>query len=56
MPSGPYGIQTDRENITDHYAVEAERIGLNPSQFAKSLKGIKGFSKDNYDKSILRDE
>ena len=56
MLSGPYGILTARENTTDHYAVEAERIGLNPSQFAKSLKGIKGFSKDNYDESLLRDE
>ena len=56
MPSGPYGILTARENITDHYAVEAERIGLHPSQFAVSLQRIKGFSKDNYDKSILSEE
>ena len=56
MPSGPYGILTAMENITDHYAVEAERIGLSPSQFEKSLKRIKGFPKDNYDKSMLSDE
>ena len=45
MPSGPYGILTARENITDHYSVGAERIGLNPSKFAKRLNGIKGFPK-----------
>ena len=56
MPSGPYGILTARENITDHYAVEAKRIGLHPSQYAKSLKGIKGFPKDNFEESLLRDE
>ena len=56
MPSGPYGILTARDSITDHYAVEAERIQLKPSQFAKRLKGITGFSKDNYDKHILSDE
>ena len=56
MPSGAYGILTARQNITDHYAVEAERIGLNPSQFTESLKGIKRLSKDNFDKSILSDE
>ena len=56
MPSGPYGVLTARDSITDHYAVEAERQGLKPSQFAKSLEGIMGSSKDNYDKKILSNE
>ena len=56
MPSGPYGILTARDSITDHYAVEAERIGLNPSQFAKRLERINGSSKDNYDKKVLSSE
>lgn len=56
MPYGPYGALTARDGITDHYAVEAERIGLNPSQFAKRLEGIVGSSKDNYIKKILGDE
>ena len=56
MPSGPYGILTARDNITDHYAVEAERIRLTPSEFAARLDGIAGTSKDNYDRKILSDE
>ena len=56
MPSGPYGILTARDSITDHYAVEAEQIGLIPSQFAKNLEDIRGTSKDNYDKKILSGE
>ena len=56
MPSGPYGVLTARDSITDHYAVEAERKGLNPSQFAKHLEGIGGSSKDNYNRKILSDE
>ena len=55
MPSGPYGVLTAREAITDHYAVEAERNGTKPSNFAKRLEKIKGFSKDNYDKTLLSD-
>ena len=56
MPSGPYGVLTARDSITDHYAVEAERRGLSPSQFAKRLAGISGSSKDNYNSAILSDE
>jgi 4-hydroxy 2-oxovalerate aldolase len=53
MPSGPYGVLTARDSITDHYAVEAENSRLIPSQFAHKLKGIQGFSKDNYNKNNL---
>ena len=56
MPSGPYGVLTSTEGITDHYAVEAESEELIPSQFAKKLKKITGFSKDNYNSKILKDE
>jgi 4-hydroxy 2-oxovalerate aldolase len=56
MPSGPYGVLTARDSITDHYAVEAERIGIHPSQFSKRLEGIIGSEKDNYNKNILSDE
>ncbi len=56
MPSGPYGILTARDSITDHYAVEAEKIGLAPSEFATRLEGITGFSKDNYNKKFLTNE
>ena len=56
MPSGPYGVLTARDSITDHYAVEAERIGISPSQFANKLKGIVGSSKDNYNSKLLADE
>ena len=56
MPSGPYGILTARENITDHYAVEAEKIGLTPSQFSNRLQLINGSAKDNYDRKILNNE
>ena len=56
MPSGPYGVLTARDSITDHYAVEAERKGFTPSQFARRLEGIEGFSKDNYNSKILSDE
>ncbi len=56
MPSGPYGVLTARNSITDHYAVEAESKGLKPSEFAKQLESVKGFSKDNYDNKILGDE
>lgn len=56
MPSGPYGVLTARDSITDHYAVEAERIGLNPSQFAKNLERITGSSKDNYDKEKINNK
>lgn len=53
MPLGPYGILTARDNITDHYAVEAELKKLAPSEFASRLEKIEGHSKDNYDKKIL---
>ena len=53
MPTGPYGVLTARDSITDHYAVEAEHLKLIPSQFASRLDGISGFSKDNYDRDIL---
>ena len=56
MPSGPYGVLTARDSITDHYAVEAERKGMSPSQFATRLEGIVGSSKDNYNSKILSDE
>ena len=51
-----YAILTARDSITDHYAVEAERKGLSPSQFVNRLERISGFSKDNYDSAVLRDE
>ena len=53
MPNGPYGVLTARDNITDHYAVEAENLELLPSHFASRLKRISGFSKDNYDRNLL---
>ena len=56
MPSGPYGLLTARDSITDHYAVEAELKGFTPSEFVTRLQRISGFSKDNYDKKILTDE
>jgi 4-hydroxy 2-oxovalerate aldolase len=56
MPSGPYGILTARDSITDHYAVEAERRDLTPSQFANRLEKISGPSKDNYNNKILNHE
>ncbi|MGY9060391.1 MAG: hypothetical protein ACKVHI_11470, partial [Candidatus Puniceispirillales bacterium] len=56
MPSGPYGVLTARDSITDHYAVEAEDKGMSPSQFATRLEGIAGSSKDNYNSKILSDE
>lgn len=56
MPSGPYGVLTARDSITDHYAVEAELRGISPSQFAKCLEGIVGSEKDNYNRKILSDE
>ena len=56
MPHGPYAILTARDNITDHYAVEAERKGLSPSQFANHLESISGYSKDNYNSAILSDD
>ena len=34
MPTGPYGVLTARDSITDHYAIEAERKGLSASQFS----------------------
>ncbi len=56
MPSGPYGVLTARDSITDHYAVEAELKGFTPSEFATCLSKIDGFSKDNYNGKILSDE
>ena len=56
MPLGPYGVLTARDSITDHYAVEAERKGLIPSQFVKRLERISGSSKDNYNSEILSDD
>ena len=56
MPSGPYGILTARDSITDHYAVEAEYKGLTPSQFVTRLDRITGSSKDNYNSKVLIDE
>jgi hypothetical protein len=56
MPSGPYGILTARDSITDHYAVEAEHRGLKPSQFANQLEKISGSSKDNFNNKILNHE
>ena len=47
---------TARDSITDHYAVEAERRGLTPSQFVNRLEKISGSSKDNYNNEILSDE
>ena len=52
----PYLMVTGRYSITDHYAVEAERIGLTPSHFASRLEGIVGSSKDNYNFKILSNE
>ena len=56
MPSGPYGVLTARDSITDHYAVEAEHRGLIPSQFVNCLERISGSAKDNYNSEILSDE
>ena len=56
MPSGPYGVLTARDSITDHYAVEAEHRGLIPSQFVKQLNKISGSSKDNYNSKVFVDE
>ena len=56
MPSGPYGVLTARDSITDHYAVEAEHRGLIPSQFVNHLKKISGSSKDNYNNKVFGDE
>ena len=56
MPSGPYGVLTARDSITDHYAVEAENKELFPSQFAVRLGKIEGSLKDNYDSKILNYE
>ena len=56
MPSGPYGVLTARDSITDHYAVEAENKELTPSKFAILLKKIKGSLKDNYNYKILSNE
>ena len=56
MPSGPYGILTARDSITDHYAVVAERGGLTPSEFANQLEKISGSSKDNFNNKILNHE
>ena len=56
MPSGPYGILTARDSITDHYAVEAEHKGFSPSQFSACLEGIAGSCKDNYNSKILSNE
>ena len=56
MPSGPYGVLTARDSITDHYAVEAEDKGLRPSQFVSRLNRISGSSKDNYNRNILSDD
>ena len=49
MPSGPYGVLTARDSITDHYAVEAENKKLTPSQFAARLKKIKGSFHDAWE-------
>ena len=56
MPYGPYGVLTARDSITDHYAVEAERKGLKPSQFVTLLKKISGSTKDNYNSKVLGDD
>ena len=56
MPSGPYGVLTARDSITDHYTVEAEDKEMSPSQFATRVEGIVGSSKDNYNCKILNDE
>jgi len=56
MPSGPYGLLTARNSITDHYAVEAEKKGLAPSKFAASMEGVQGSSKDNYNSYVLDNE
>ena len=56
MPSGPYGVLTSRDSITDHYAVEAERLGITPSEFGVRLEGIVGPLKDNYNSKLLRNE
>ena len=56
MPTGPYGVLTARDSITDHYAIEAERKGLSASQFSTRLEGIVGYNKDNYNSKILSDE
>ena len=56
MPSGPYGILTARDSITDHYAVEAEFKRIKPSKFSDKLNLIKGSYKDNYDKTILKND
>ena len=56
MPSGPYGILTARDSITDHYAVEAEYKRIKPSKFSNKLNLIKGSYKDNYDNTILNND
>lgn len=54
MPKGPYGLLTARDGITDHYAVEAEKYGIHPSEFAKLLKSVNGVARDVFDKTLLR--
>ncbi len=56
MPRGPFGILTARDSITDHYAVEAERMGMLPSDLSDRLSRVKGVLKDNYDKRVLTSE
>lgn len=49
----PYYLVTGRQNITDNYALEAEKKGVNMSNFIDFCRSVKGLDRDNYDKNLL---
>ena len=53
MKPSSYGIISSHFSITDYYALQAIRLGLDPSTFYEKAKAIEGMDKDNYSKEAL---
>ena len=51
----PYFLITGRYGITDHYAVQAQKLNLEMHKFIKFCATVKGLYRDNFDAKLLGD-
>jgi len=53
MPAGPWGYLTACYSATDHYAEQAQHLGLNPAQLRVALESMSQSERDNYEPRLL---
>ena len=51
----PYFMVTGRYGITDHYAVQAMKLGVTMNSFIKFCSTVKELDRDNFDMKLLED-